>query len=105
MKNTTKYQVYKYNGTLFAYDKEEALLSKLYKADEEIIEDREFWERHGVTLIDYKGKTYEALEWVGLSKENWRRKAIRDEYLAEYCMDLEVESEMMMADLAWEFGF
>ena len=105
MANAKKYQVYKYEGKMFIYDKENALLSRLFKTSEEELEDRGFWEDHGVTFIDYKGKTYEALDWVGLSRENWKRKAVRDEYLAEYLMELEMENEMMMSDLAWEFGF
>lgn len=77
----SRYDYYRYKGRDFAYDKKDALVLYLYK-DEEEGDDAPFRE----------------LDAVGLSREHWKNRESRNEYLNEYIYDLEAEAEQLVDD-------
>ena len=91
-----KSNVYRYRGKLFRYDFDNAVVEYIYKASKEDIEDEESWIReHGRPLFDIDDKGYIVVDSVGLSQKNWKNKAARDEYLYQYCVDLDEEAEAL----------
>lgn len=62
---------YKFMGKTFRYDYDNAIVEWIYKDEETGL--------------------WEELDGVGLRLENWKNKEARDEYLAEWCADLEEE--------------
>lgn len=96
-----KSKPYKYNGKLFRYDFDRCMVEYIYKASKEEIKENDEWkaEHNGRPLFDIDEDGYCVTEAVGLRVENWRRKAIRDEYLSEWCFELDEEA----AYLKWEF--
>jgi len=83
LKKNSRYQYYKYQGKDFAYDFKDCLVLYIYKDEDGI---------------------WRELDSVGLRKENWKNKEIRDEYLAEYCFDIDEECAYEMDSIAKEFG-
>lgn len=86
------YPIYKYNGKEFTYDKKDKLVIFLFKDDEEI-------ENMGKTKAPWR-----EMETAGLREENWKNKEARDEYLHEFCFDLDSETEELIAQAKSEFG-
>ena len=68
----SRYDYYRYKGYDFAYDKKDALVLYLYR-DEEEGNDAPFRE----------------LDAVGLSREHWKNRESRNEYLDEYIYEIE----------------
>lgn len=86
------YPIYKYNSKEFTYDKKDKLVIFLFKDDEEI-------ENMGKTKAPWR-----EMETAGLREENWKNKEARDEYLYEFCSDLDSETEELIAQAKSEFG-
>ena len=86
------YPIYKFNGKEFTYDKKDKLVIFLFKDDEEI-------ENMGKTKAPWR-----EMETAGLREENWKNKEARDEYLHEFCFDLDSETEELIAQAKSEFG-
>ena len=86
------YPIYKYNGKEFTYDKKDKLVIFLFKDDEEI-------ENMGKTKAPWR-----EMETAGLREENWKNKEARDEYLYEFCFDLDSETEELISQAKSEFG-
>ena len=86
------YPIYKYNDKEFTYDKKDKLVIFLFKDDEEI-------ENMGKNKAPWR-----EMETAGLREENWKNKAARDEYLHEFCFDLDSETEELIAQAKSEFG-
>ena len=78
-------EIYKRNGKMFRYDYDSAIVEYLAKADED---DPPEWVKDG----------YITLEGVGLRKENWDNKRIRDEYLDEWSEELDYEANCLLED-------
>ena len=94
-----KSKPYKFQGKLFRYDFDNAIVEYISKADKEMLSDNEDWmERHGHNLWDIDEDGYVKLDGVGLRSENWKRKEARDEYLYEWCVDLDEESAALERD-------
>lgn len=88
-----KSRPYKFGKRLFRYDFDHCLVEWIYKADPEMLEDNKEWQaKYGKDLWQIEDGYYIA-EAVGLRPENWKRKAVRDEYLAEWCSDIDYEAE------------
>lgn len=97
--------IYKYRGQFFRYDFENCLVERLAKATQRELDDNAEWlAKYGKPLWDIDSDGYIEIEAVGLRKENWKRKAVRDEYLAEWIAEIEEDAAIMAADLAAEFG-
>lgn len=101
-----KSKVYKFRGQFFRYDFKNGLVECLTKATKQEYEDNEEWRaKYGKPLWKIDSEGYIEIEAVGLMRENWQRKAVRDEYLAEWIAEIEEDTAVMAADLAAEFGF
>lgn len=97
--------IYKFRGQIFRYDFDNGLVERLAKATKQEFEDNAEWlAKYGKPLWDIDSDGYIEIEAVGLRKENWQRKAVRDEYLAEWIEEFEENEAIMAADLAAEFG-
>lgn len=93
MKKRNYSKVYKHEGKLFRYDFDKCLVQFVSKATEEERNDNEEWQaKHGRDLWDIDEDGYMVIDSVGLRAENWKNKEARDEYLDEYCFDLDDES-------------
>lgn len=86
------YPIYKYKNREFTYDKKDKLVIVLFKDDEEI------------TNMGKTKAPWREMEAVGLREENWKNKAARDEYLYEYCFDLDSEVAELVAQAEREFS-
>ena len=88
-------RVYTYQGKHFIYDWQESLVLYVLNIpfDSELDKPEDY----------IRGKWWIA-DSVGLRRENWQNKERRDEYLSEYCADLDYELAAMTADLKKEFG-
>lgn len=81
---------YSYKGKLFRYDYGTCEVEYIYKADEQTIQEEIDWfTNHGSPLFGIDLDGYITVCSVGLSKENWYNKAVRDEYLFEYCNEID----------------
>ena len=97
--------IYKFRGHIFRYDFTNGLVERLAKATQQELEDNAEWlAKYGKPLWDIDSDGYIEIEAVGLLKENWQRKAVRDEYLAEWIEEIEEDAAIMAADLVAEFG-
>lgn len=100
-----KSKVYKFRGQFFRYDFKNGLVERLAKATDQERKDNEEWlAKYGKPLWKIDSEGYIEIEAVGLMRENWKRKAVRDEYLAEWIAEIEEDTAVMAADLAAEFG-
>ena len=90
-------RVYKCGGKLFRYDFDHCAVQWVHKASKEEIAENEEWKKNhnGDVLFDIGKDGYEVVDTVGLRVENWKNKEAREEYLEEWCFDLDEE-------LAWE---
>lgn len=89
-----KSRPYRFQGKLFRYDFDNSVVEYISKASAEDIADEEEWiKEHGRPLLEIDEQGYIILDSVGLRQENWKRKAVRDEYLFQYCVDLDEEAE------------
>lgn len=88
-----KTQIYRFRGKIFRYRFDDAVVEYIAKADAEMIADDEEWKKthNGRSLLDIDQDGYIVLATAGLRKENWTRKAVRDEYLFGWCIDLDEE--------------
>lgn len=101
-----KSKVYKFRGLLFRYDFKNGLVERIAKATKQEYEDNEKWlAKYGKLLWQIDADGYIEIEAVGLMRENWQRKAVRDEYLAEWIEESEETMAILAADLTAEFGF
>ena len=84
--------VYKRGGKCFRYDFQNCLVQLVYKAGEEELADNAEWmAKHGEPLWDIDESGYMVSQSVGLRPENWKNKAVRDEYLDEWLFELDEE--------------
>lgn len=100
-----KSKPYRFQKKLFRYDFEDCVVEYIAKADSETIADDEEWKKthNGRSLYDIDQDGYMVLATAGLRKENWTRKAVRDEYLEEWCGELDFESSVLVQNfLRWE---
>ena len=82
-----KSAIYKFNDRKFRYDYDRCLVEYGFIAETE--DDIEIFgakELGDFVLVDE----------IGLSKENWDNKEVRDEYLMEYCYRLEEEINWLL---------
>lgn len=87
-----KSKPYRYQKKLFRYDFDNCVVEYIAKATKEQIGEEIEWEqKHGSQLYGIDADGYMVLATAGLRKENWTRKAVRDEYLFEWCIDLDEE--------------
>ena len=94
-----KSKPYKFQGKLFRYDFDHAMVEYICKAGaEEIADEKEWMETHNKPLYGIDADGYMELDAVGLRAENWKRKAVRDEYLSQYCFDLDEEAAWLAHD-------
>lgn len=94
-----KSKPYKYQGKLFRYDFDNSVVEYIAKASSEEIDEEIEWEqKHGSQLYGIDADGYMVLETVGLREENWTRKAVRDEYLSQWCFDLDEELAALQRD-------
>lgn len=96
---------YKFYGKLFRYDFDWSVVEYIAKATEEDIADEAKWkEKHGEPLLGIDNDGYMVISTVGFQKDNWKSKVTRDEYLSEWCCDLDGESSALAADfIKYEF--
>ena len=84
---------YKYKGKDFAYDKKHSIVMQIFKDDEEV-------EMMG------DDAPWRELEGVGLRRDNWDDKNLRNQYLDEWIMDIEAESAQLADDfMKYEYPY
>ena len=89
-------KIYKFRKKSFRYDYDNGLVSVVYKADEEMYKDNEEWqEKYGKDLWDIDKDGYIESSTVGLMRENWDNKEVRDEYLSMWVDELKEEAEYL----------
>lgn len=81
----TRYEYVQHKGKDFAYDRKHSLLIYLFKDDEEV---EKFGDR----------APWRELDASGLREENWDDLEARQEYLDEYCFNLDSESSYLAQD-------
>lgn len=87
---------YAYEGRLFRYNFDNATVECISKADEEMLKENEEWQaKYGKDLWDIDADGYTVIASIGLRRENWKKKAIRDEYLSEWCFELGEEAAIL----------
>lgn len=85
--------IYKRGGKLFRYDFDRAIVERVVKATQDMIDDEIEWEqKHGSQLWGIDPDGYVVINSAGLRRENWTRKAVRDEYLDEWIGEIEEEA-------------
>ena len=95
-----KSAVYKFKGKLFRYNFDECLVEYIAKATKEELEENKEWQKKfGKNLWDIDENGYIEIDAVGLRKENWTRKEVRDEYLSEWAAEMH---EALEYELAFE---
>ena len=92
--------VYKFKGKMFRYDFDNCIVEYITKADKEMIKDEEEWKanHNGRSLFGIDADGYMVVDSAGLRKENWKNKAVRDEYLAEWISELQYEASLLARD-------
>lgn len=96
---------YKFEGKTFRYDFDRCVVEYIFKATEEDIADEQEWiEKYERPLLGIDEEGYIVASTVGLRKENWTRKPVRDEYLSGWVDELGEEERCMEADFVkYEF--
>lgn len=91
------------NKKTFLYDEEKATVYYVAPATEEEKKDNEEWqEKYGKNhwplwdFINHNGKDYTIITYAGLSRENWKNKEAREEYLSEWLLELDEEIKYMI---------
>ena len=93
--------VYKRDGFSFRYNFERCVVEYVNKPSKEDLADNEEWiAKYGKPLFDIVDG-YEVIDAVGLRAENWKNKALRDDYLDEWIFELR---EAVAIEMAYEFG-
>lgn len=94
-----KSKPYKLRGKLFRYDFDNGVVEYIAKADAETLASEAEWKakHNGNSLYGIGEDGYMILDSAGLNRENWKNKARRDEYLAEWAADLDEEAAAMVA--------
>ena len=93
-----KSRVYKFEGKLFRYNFDECIVEYIAKATQEELEDNKEWQKkYGRNLWDIDENGYMEIDGVGLRKENWIRKEVRDEYLSEWVAEMREAFEYELA--------
>ena len=93
---------YKRGNRLFRYDHEKAVVQWVSKATDDERMENETWQmKYGEPLwsIDRHGMIVH--HTVGLARENWKNKAVRDEYLDIWNDEIDYECQMIAEQ---EFG-
>ena len=83
-------EVYTFEGRLFRYDYNSSNAELLGKADENVLLMEKEWERDFNEPLFHIGADglYVVTE-IGFNAENWKNKAVRDEYLFEWIAQIE----------------
>lgn len=90
---------YKVNGKMFRYDFDRCIVECIAKATQEELADEAEWKaKYGHGLLDISDEGYMVIASAGLSKDNWKNKGSRDEYLSEWAFELDEESSTLVAD-------
>lgn len=93
-----KSSIYKFKGKLFRYNFDHCVVEWVSKATQEEIDDNKKWQaKYGKNLWDIDEDGYIEIDAVGLRKENWTRKAVRDEYLSEWVAEIAEACDYEMA--------
>lgn len=95
-----KTKPYKLHDKLFRYDFDSSTVEYIAKADAETLASEEEWKanHNGDSLYGIGEDGYMVLASAGLNRENWKKKAHRDEYLAGWADDLDEEVAALAAD-------
>jgi hypothetical protein len=95
-----KSKPYKLHGKLFQYDFDNSMVEYIAKADAEMLASEKEWKanHNGRPLYGIDKDGYIILGSVGLHRENWNKKAARDEYLSGWILELDEEAEALSAD-------
>lgn len=94
-------KIYKFNGKLFRYDDERCVVQLVAKAGAEEMADEAEWKaKYGRPLFGIDADGYMVLSSAGLRRDNWKNREVRDEYLSEWCCELDEEAEALAADFA-----
>lgn len=94
-----KSKPYKFHGKLFRYDFDRSVVEYIAKAGpEEVADNAEWMQTHKEPLFDIDADGYMVICTIGLGTYNWKKKALRDEYLSEWCFNLDEESAALAAD-------
>lgn len=92
--------IYKYNGRNFRYDFEHAVVQYVAKATAQDRKDNEEWiKKFHKPLWEIDEKGWLLVDSIGLMRDNWMDKEARDEYLDEYCWQLDEICECEAAGL------
>lgn len=91
---------YKMDGKLFRYDFGDSTVEYITKATADEIKLESDWaEKHdGERLVGIGKDGYIILDTVGLRRENWANKEVRDEYLRGWSDDLDAEMSQLASD-------
>lgn len=84
---------YTYNGRKFIYDRKTSVVNFVKKATKEDYEDAK---RLPYVFEIING--YFVIDSIGLSRESWENKELRDEYLYSYIFDINEEADALLAD-------
>lgn len=94
-----KSKPYKFYGKLFRYDFDLCIVEYIAKAGpEEVADNAEWLQTHKKPLFNIDADGYMVISSIGLYKDNWTKKIVRDEYLSEWCFDLDDKSAALAAD-------
>lgn len=95
---------YEFGGAYFRYNVTDTLVRHLYKASDEEVKNNDAWKaKYGKQLYHIDEYGFICIQSVGLSREHWFNQEVRDEYLAGYLAEYQVESEHLAAMAAYEF--
>jgi hypothetical protein len=88
--------IYNEKAKLFLYEEKTATLYYVSRTTKEEIADNKEWEeKYNKPLFDTIGE-YTVIDNIGLRVENWKNKDVRNEYLYEYCTQLDDDLQYML---------
>ena len=86
--------IYKYRGKEFRYNYEDAVVEYVSNLSKKELEANEkYRQKYGKPIFPVDEKGYWLVDEIGLSVENWKNKEARNEYLAGWIYELELEAE------------
>ena len=93
-------KIYRFKGKDFRYDFDHCIVEYVSKADELMLKEESEWKaaHNGRSLFGIDSDGYSLVDSIGLRKENWENKEVRDEYLEEWIAELEYEARLMAKD-------
>ena len=96
-----KSKIYKHGNRHFRYDYDECMVEYVTRADaksklEMKRDDAEWIEKYGHPLWDIDADGYWLVDTIGLKRENWENKTIRNGYLSMWSDELDEENAYMM---------